>query len=139
MVAMPLEWLIPTVVVAILITVVITIIALYAERKKLAAMSPAERERYLAEQQERQLTYQWGPLSPTLVCPHCQTKGKVRTKGIVQEKEIIGGDVASPGLFGRLPLLSFGLSRKVDATQAYCGNCNNTWVFSSSGPWWRFW
>lgn len=115
--------------IGVVVVAVGIIIAVQIEQQKLAAMSPAERERYLLEKQEAQLTAQWGPLNPVMVCPHCQVQGKIRTKPIIQKKGISGGKATAAVITGGLSVLATGLSRKENATQVFCGNCNNTWVF----------
>lgn len=97
-----------------------------AEQEKINKMSPQDREAYLAE---KQLTFQWGPVNPAMVCPHCQTKGLIRTKRVVQKKGISGSKATAAVITGGLSVLGTGLSRKEEATQAYCGGCNNSWLF----------
>ena len=64
-----------------------------------------------------------------IICPHCQTKGKVHTKLVKRKRGISGGKVMG-GLFTLgTSLLVTGLSRKEQATQAHCANCDSTWDF----------
>jgi hypothetical protein len=122
-------WLIVLLVAVFVLAAIVAIISAQAEQQKLAQMSPEEREKYLAEQQDQQLTLQWGPLNPSMICPHCQEKGKIRTKQVVQKKGISGAKATAAILTGGLSVLATGLSRKEGFTQAQCGNCKNTWLF----------
>lgn len=115
------------------------------------ALMAAERARVLAEENEmrdqvmknlqtiqeehREATKQLfagqqsGPINPSMVCPHCQTKGRIRTKKITKKTGVSGGKAAAAVVTGGLSVLAVGLSRKEDSTQAHCDNCNNTWFF----------
>jgi hypothetical protein len=108
--------------VSVIYFVVVLIIFVRAESKKLAAMSPAER-------QEHSDTVEHGPLNPALICPHCQEKGKVSVKSVERNKGIHGTKAAGAALTAGLSLLLIGLSRKEQMTQAYCSNCQSTWEF----------
>lgn len=70
-----------------------------------------------------------GQANPAMICPHCQTRGSVFTKGIDQKRGVSGGKATAAVLTGGVSLLATGLSRKEHATQAYCTNCKNTWTF----------
>ena len=72
---------------------------------------------------------QYGAISPAMICPHCQIKGKIRTKSVTQKKGVSGGKATAALLTGGVSLLATGLSRKEGATQAHCGECGNTWVY----------
>lgn len=78
---------------------------------------------------EREHREAFGMINHVLVCPHCQTKGKVRTKPVERKKGISGGKVAAAVLLSPLTLLATGLSRTEKATQAHCDNCASTWDF----------
>lgn len=71
----------------------------------------------------------WGPVNSAIICPHCQMKGKVRTKQVKRKAGISGGKVMGGLLTGGVSLLGTGLSRKQKLTQAHCDNCNSTWDF----------
>ena len=81
----------------------------------------------LSEDEKRTRTY--GAINPKLVCLHCQEKGHVRTKSIDQKKGISGGKAAGAVLTAGVSTVFTGLSRHETNTQAYCDNCNTTWVF----------
>jgi len=81
----------------------------------------------LSEDEKRTQTY--GAINPKLVCLHCQEKGHVRTKSIDQKKGISGGKAAGAVLTAGVSTVFTGLSRHETNTQAYCDNCNTTWVF----------
>ena len=71
----------------------------------------------------------FGPVNPTLVCPHCQKTGRVRTKEVKQKKGISGAKATGAVLTGGLSMLATGLSRKEALTEAHCDNCGSTWHF----------
>lgn len=103
------------------------------EHQKVSAMSPQERERYLAQQraelENQQKTLEWGPINAPMICPHCHEKGRIRTKPVKLKKGISGAKATAALLTGGVTMLATGLSRKEDYTQAHCENCSNTWVF----------
>lgn len=72
---------------------------------------------------------EYGEINSAMMCPHCQTKGKVRTKHITQKKGISGSKAAAAVVTGGVSILAVGLARKEGATQAHCDNCKNTWLF----------
>jgi hypothetical protein len=67
--------------------------------------------------------------NPQLVCPHCQTKGKVSTKRVMVKVGVSGGKATAAVLTAGLSLLVAGLSRKREVTEARCGNCKSVWQF----------
>ncbi len=99
-----------------------------AENKKLANMSPSEKEEYLEKKELSQKLETYGQLNEVMICPHCHQKG-IRTKQVKQKKGISGAKATGAVLTGGLSLLAVGLSRKEGVTQAYCDNCTNTWIF----------
>lgn len=103
------------------------------EQEETANMSPEEKEQYHErKRKEKQLSDKiaaYGTTSSAMICPHCQTKGQIRTKKITQKKGISGGKATGAVLTGGISLLATGLSRKEDATQAHCDKCNSTWYF----------
>jgi hypothetical protein len=70
-----------------------------------------------------------GPVSPNYICPHCQTKGFVRTIPVKRKKGVSGAKVTGAILTMGVSMLATGLSRKEGLTQAHCGNCDSTWDF----------
>ncbi len=117
------------------------------EQKRIGSMTPDEKQKHLEEKQRQILkkqhraaqakernhnlvaTGKFGPINAALVCPHCQTKGKVRTKRIKQKKGVSGSKAAAAVITGGLSVLAVGLSRKEASTQAHCDNCGSTWLF----------
>jgi len=106
------------------------------EKKRVAAMSPEERQQYLDEKKKQldkkqnQLeNMQHGPVNPILICPHCQTAGSVRTRSIKAKKGISGGKATAAILTGGISMLATGLSRKENSTEAYCSHCKSRWNF----------
>jgi len=107
---------------------------------RLAAMSPQMREEYLANEKvvaatklqmrrDRHDTITYGAINSLMVCPHCNVKGKVRTKRVTNKKGVSGGKATAAILTGGFSLLAVGLSRKEANTQARCGNCANSWTW----------
>ena len=70
-----------------------------------------------------------GTANAQMVCPHCQTKGKVLSKPISKKAGISGGKATGALLTGGISLLATGLSRKENFTEAYCKKCKSTWHF----------
>jgi hypothetical protein len=64
-----------------------------------------------------------------IICPHCQSRGTVRTKQVKRKKGVSGGKATAAVLTGGLSVLATGLSRKETVTEAHCTNCRNTWQF----------
>ncbi len=64
-----------------------------------------------------------------IVCPHCYTRGKVRTRPRVVKRGISGGKATAAVLTGGLSILGTGLSRKQHVTEAACSNCGQTWTY----------
>jgi hypothetical protein len=91
-------------------------------------MSPEERVAY-QRKQSSSLDKQHGRISPQIVCPHCQTRGTVRTKAIKKKAGISGGKATAALLTGGVSLLATGLARKESLTLAHCEHCNSIWSF----------
>jgi len=87
-----------------------------------ANMSTEERTAFFCEQK-------LGHPNDVMICPHCQTKGKVRTKMITQKVGVSGAKATGAILTGGVSLLATGLSQKENKTQAHCDNCGATWTF----------
>jgi hypothetical protein len=64
-----------------------------------------------------------------MICPHCQSRGTVRTNQVKRKKGVSGGKATAAVLTGGLSILATGLSRKETVTEAHCTNCRNTWQF----------
>jgi hypothetical protein len=64
-----------------------------------------------------------------IICPHCQTKGKVTTQRVRRKKGISGGKATGAILTGGASLVATGLSRKEWQTEARCGQCRSRWSF----------
>jgi hypothetical protein len=71
----------------------------------------------------------YGPVNTALLCPHCQTKGNIRTKTVNAKSGISGGKATAALLTGGVSLLATGLSRNEIVTQAHCDNCGSDWRF----------
>ena len=111
-----------------------------AEERKVAAMSADERAQYQkqhaeywrnreAAQREEKALRERGPLNPWTICPHCQTKGTVRTRKVDKKKGISGAKATAAVITGGTSVLVTGLSRKEKLTQAHCENCGSDWLF----------
>jgi hypothetical protein len=101
-----------------IVLVVVALIAGVAESARQAKMTP-----------EQKAAETWGPRNPAMICPHCQTKGHIRTKIVERKKGVSGAKATGALLTGGISLLATGLSRKENPTQAHCDNCENTWEF----------
>jgi hypothetical protein len=62
-----------------------------------------------------------------LICPHCQTKGRINRSLDTAKGPISGGKATGAILTGGVSLLFTGLSRKSVVTRNHCGACNTTW------------
>jgi len=82
-----------------------------------------------APQQLRDRDRAFGPINPALVCPHCQTKGSVRTQQANRKKGVSGGKAAAAVLTLGWSLLATGLSRKETVTACTCDQCHSQWEF----------
>jgi hypothetical protein len=71
----------------------------------------------------------FGRLNAAMICPHCDSKGRVQTKRVNQKKGMSGGKATAALLTGGASLFVAGLSRKEKATQARCKACKNVWFF----------
>jgi hypothetical protein len=106
------------------------------KKKVVDSMTDKEKLDHINDQKQKydqkmakfhQSTY--GSINDKMMCPHCQSLGKVRTKKIEKKKGISGGKAVASVLTGGLSLLAVGISRKEDVTQAHCDNCENNWYF----------
>jgi hypothetical protein len=70
------------------------------------------------------------PGAHQIVCPHCQTKGQVRTQVVKQKKGISGGKATAAVMTAGLSTFATGLSRKEEVTEAHCNACGSTWHFA---------
>jgi hypothetical protein len=112
-----------------IILFVLVVMAAVGQTRKLNAMSPEERVAYQRKLQSSSLDKQHGRISHQIVCPHCQTRGTVRTQAIKKKSGISGGKATAALLTGGVSLLATGLARKESVTQAHCEHCNSVWSF----------
>jgi hypothetical protein len=125
------EYLIP-IIIGILLMIVIMVAAKSVhkfDKEEIDRMSPQEREKHYSKQTARQLEAKWGPINPSMACLHCNEKGKVHTKSVKRKQRIHASRATAAVLTGESSMLGNGLSRRKVITQAYCGNCHNTWDF----------
>jgi len=101
----------------------------FREKKKLEKLTYKERQELERIQRQFEEDKERGTLNAAMVCPHCQTKGVVRTKKIKQKQGISGGKATAALLTGGASLVLVGLSKKTDVTQAECENCHCQWLF----------
>ena len=106
----------------VVVIIILVILGLAMGTNKPSNMPPDE----LKDYDDR---LRWGPVSPAYICPHCQTKGFVRTMPVKRKRGISGAKATAGLLTTGLSVLATGLSRKEGLTQAHCGNCNSTWDF----------
>lgn len=71
----------------------------------------------------------WGYLNHAIICPHCGSRGVVRTRSVQQKRGISGAKATGAILTGGVSLLATGLSRKENATAAHCDHCGSDWAF----------
>ncbi len=81
------------------------------------------------QRQEQALTEAHGQVNSLMLCPHCQTKGGIRTRSVSMKKGVSGGKAVAALMTAGLSTMAVGLSRKERLTKAWCGNCHNTWIF----------
>jgi hypothetical protein len=93
------------------------------------AMSPDEVAQSRQREYDFHMLLEYGYVNSQLFCPHCQSKGHVRAKPVVQKVGISGGKATAAVLTLGASMLATGLSRKQSFTQAHCDNCNSTWLF----------
>jgi FtsZ-interacting cell division protein ZipA len=125
------EYLIP-IIIGIISMIAIIVFAIFVhkfDKEEIARMSPQERKKHYSEQTAKQLETKWGPINPSIACPHCNEEGKIHTKSVKRKQKIHAGKATAAMLTGETSMLGTGLSRKQGITQAYCGNCHNTWDF----------
>jgi len=72
-------------------------------------------------------TAQYGPVNSSLVCPHCQASGGVRTKAVKKKQGISGAKATGAVLTAGFSVLATGLSKKGEMLQCHCSNCSVTW------------
>ena len=87
------------------------------EQEMIALMLPEERQKYLAEKAEKEARLrrqqtsiagwnlqqrEYGGINTAMVCPHCQSIGKTRTKEVKQKKGVSGGKATAAVLTGCL-------------------------------------
>ncbi len=128
------------IIITIIFITAIIIISIAAEKRKRSKMAPDKLYNYienknrmlrdkLRESKEKEEELKWGKVSPMYICPHCQTKGFVRTISVKRKKGVSGAKVTGAFFTAGISILATGLSRKEGLTQAHCGNCDSTWDF----------
>jgi hypothetical protein len=113
------------------VIIAVVVWALVSVLKKMPEQSEtkAQRENRIALQRNLELVKQWGSTSLNYICPHCQTKGKVRTMPVKRKKGVSGAKLTGAAFTLGLSIIATGLSRKEGLTQAHCENCGSTWDF----------
>ncbi|NLG65985.1 MAG: hypothetical protein GX537_10310 [Actinobacteria bacterium] len=125
---------------ALLIFVTLGVLAFigweWHQHREFMEMNPEEREKELNQQAVARAVREraahetaFGAVNVTLICPHCQQKGLVRTKPTTQKKGVSGTKATAAVLTGGLSMVATGLSRKEHLTQAHCDKCGSTWCF----------
>lgn len=98
-----------------------------AEKNRLSKMSATEKSSYIATKNAISEVHNevvsrfrvvdlYGVPNVNLVCPHCQTKGQVRSK--------LTEEVASTKV---VPIIGNKIKTRKKVTQMHCDNCNITW------------
>lgn len=67
------------------------------------------------------------PPNPSLVCPHCQARGSVRSYRVSRKQGISGGKATGALMTGGLSMFATGLSRKQGMTHMECSHCGTGW------------
>jgi len=122
--------------ITVIIMVGVVVILGIINSRRVSKMTPEERQKWDEEvnnelEKRKILAYElkFGKISPEYICPHCQTKGHVRTMSVERKQGISGAKATGALLTAGVSILATGLSRKEDMTQAHCGNCDSTWHF----------
>lgn len=68
------------------------------------------------------------PVTPGLVCPHCQVAGHVVAHPVRTKDGISGAKATGAILTGGVSMLGTGLSRSSAKTRMECGHCDTTWL-----------
>lgn len=93
--------------------------------KKMEGMTPDELEAFKQEQknikEESLKSSEFGYVNEALVCPHCQSKGAVRTMKTTQVTKNRVNSVVGKAV-------GLGTNSSKDVTQMHCDNCETTWV-----------
>lgn len=80
-----------------------------AEKDKIDAMNPYDR-----------INYVYGPSNTSLICPHCQTKGRVHVKKATRVS-------TSTGKVGGILKTDTRSTTTNVVTQHHCEQCSSTW------------
>lgn len=81
----------------------------------------AENLKKLKEEiKENTSKFTYGELSQVLVCPHCQSKGTVRSKNKILVEKSRVNSVAGKAI-------GLGMNKEKPVTQLHCDNCKMTW------------
>jgi hypothetical protein len=102
-----------------------------AREKELQVLEQEEQAKKELEAREHAQVRAHGTINSKMICPHCQENGCVHTKAVDKSRaglnpvgfvlgEMVGG--VAGGILG-------GMTRFERKTQAYCHNCENSWVF----------
>lgn len=65
---------------------------------------------------------------PSLLCPHCNTKGNVYRKAVKESDGISGGKATGAILTGGTSLWLTGLSKQYEAAKLRCKSCDSRWA-----------
>ena len=78
-------------------------------------------------QKRKDVNYLYGYPNEMLVCPHCQYKGKVRTKIGKYNSGLSGGKILLALFTAGISLIFTGLSKFDEVAFFHCDNCNTDW------------
>lgn len=98
-----------------------------AKQRKLESMSAGDRDAYIQIEQtlsehrrkvvaQNLHSSQFGSTNQNLICPHCQTKGQVRSKS---SEEVTRTKV--------IPIVGNTIKARREVLQMHCDNCGTTW------------
>jgi hypothetical protein len=108
---------------ALIVSIVIAVgFAIRRDTVRRTAMSPEDRLNAINERDH-------GAVNAFMVCQHCHSRGQIRTRPVVLKKGVSGAKATAAVLTAGFSILATGLSRKENATSAWCGTCRNSWAF----------
>lgn len=116
-------------IVYLVVRYVVTQIKASRERARIEKLKPLERIQENALQASRNRDETLGAINPVMICPHCQTKGKVRAKTVLKKAGVSGSKASAAVLTGGASILVAGLSQEDECTAASCDECGSHWTF----------
>lgn len=94
---------------AVVVMIVFVVISAISEKNKISVMNESDRSNYI-----------YGPTNVELICPHCQTKGRVHVKEALRV-------MTSTGTVGGILKANTRSTTTNLVTQQHCEQCSSTW------------